>query len=398
MKICIVGSSKKFFSGISAYTIVMANAFKDRGHDVSVILLRNLVPLLLYPGRDRVGKGEYLLDILPGIDIYNGMDWNSPGSWLEARYFLREQKPDTIIIHWWTSSVAHMQLLLANCKFNDNRCVILEMHEVVDTLEEKIFPIRLYSRLAGRTLIRFCDAYVTHSNEAKGAVVNSYNLNRKKVHVIPHGPYDIYGASDRDAARSEHNLQGFTILCFGTIRHYKGVSILIKAFNQLPPDRANNMHLIVAGEDWGDDPEILPALNASPFRNRIIFKPGFVPDKEVARYFAMSDVVVLPYLRTYGSGVTNIATAQGKYLICSDIPTLRECLEKYDGTSFFPVGDITALRDSLLEAYNNWVISGSQQYNFHGQTWDSIIQSYENLATTFKNNNVYRRSNDGGIK
>lgn len=394
MKICIVGSSKKFFSGISAYTIVMANAFKNRGHDVSVIFLRNLVPLFLYPGRERVGKGEYLIELLPGIDIYNGMDWNSPGSWLEARNFLHEHKPDTVIIHWWTSSVAHMQLMLANCKFNDNRCVILEMHEVVDTLEEKILPIRLYSRLAGKMLIRFCDAYVTHSNEAKGAVVNSYNLNRNKVHVIPHGPYDMYGASDRDTVRREYNLEGFTILCFGTIRQYKGVSILIKAFNALPPDKAGGMNLVIAGEDWGDDPDIVPALNASPYRDRILFKPGFVPDKDIARYFGMSDVVVLPYLRTYGSGVTNIAAAQGKYLICSDIPTLRECLEKYEGAGFFQVGDITALRDHLLEAYKNWLVSGLQQYNFQGLSWDSIIQSYENLATT----NGTGTQIDGGIK
>ncbi|NPV91322.1 MAG: glycosyltransferase [Firmicutes bacterium] len=387
MHICIVGSSKKFFSGISAYTIVMANAFAERRHKVSVILLRNLVPLFFYPGRDRVGKGKYIVDFLPGINVYNGMDWNSPISWYGAYRFLKENKPDATILHWWTSSVAHMQLLLALAKNmnGEKNKVILEMHEVVDTLEEKIIPLRLYSRVAGKGLLKLCDAYTAHSNDARQSIIKAYNIPQDKIHVVPHGPYNAYGTDDSKDDGNELKLNGFTILHFGMIRQYKGISLLIKAFNMLPEEIAGNSNLIIVGEDWGDDAELLPALNESPYRNRIIFQPEFLPDELVPRYFNAADVVVLPYLRTCGSGVVNIAVAQGKYIITSELNTMKESLGEYKGVAYFPVGDTNTLRNRLIEAYDKWRFGEIEHYHYSDTSWQFIVQQYEKIVAAIKN-------------
>ncbi len=382
MRICVVGSSKKFFSGISAYTIVMANAFAEQGHKVSVILLQNLVPLFLYPGRNRVGKGEYTIDFHPDIEVYNGMDWNAPASWVEAHRFLSEQQPDAIIMHWWTSSVVHMQLFLAMCcrRMNGTKPkLILEMHEVVDTLEEKIFPIRVYSKVGGKALISACDGYTAHSKEARQAIIKTYKLAGEKIVVVPHGPYNMYGTLDRKLAREEMNLNGFTILYFGMIRQYKGVSLLVKAFNNIPPELAHNMHLVIAGENWGDDTELLQVLDNTPYKDRIIFKAEFIPDETVPKLFTAADVVVLPYLRSCGSGVLNIAVAQGKPLITADLDTMVECLEGYGGASFFPAGDAEALCDRLREAYDSWVVNGVQLCRFTGVSWEDIVEKYEDI-------------------
>ncbi len=381
MRICLVGSSKKFFSGISAYTIVMANAFAEQGYKVSVILLRNLVPLFLYPGRARVGKEECRIDFHPDITVYNGMDWNSPGSWYGAYRFLQNQKPEVVIMHWWTSSVAHMQFLLAMSKqMSGNKFrLILEMHEVVDTLEEKILPIRLYSRLGGKAILKLCDSYTAHSEEARRAIINTYKLAEAKIDVVPLGPFNTYGKLNRGLAREEMDLYGFTILYFGMIRQYKGVSLLVRAFNKIPPETAGNMHLIIAGEDWGDDTELIPVLENSPYRDRVIFRPEFIPDESVPKYFAASDVVVLPYLRTCGSGVINIAVAQGKPVITSDLDTMSEYLNGYGGAEFFPAGDVDALCDRLIKAYDSWFINGVRAYRYTGASWESIVKKYEHI-------------------
>lgn len=384
MQVCIVGSSKRFFSGLSAYTIVMANAMAERGHRVSVILLRNLVPLFLYPGRNRVGKGEYLLDFLPGVKVYDGMDWNSPSTWAGARRFLQKQKPDAIIMHWWSSAVAHMQLLLALGRFMNGKkpSLILEMHEVVDPLEEKILPIRLYSKVAGKALIKLCDAYTAHSGEARRAIIKTYNIAPDKIHVVPHGPYNMYGTLDRENARKELKLDGFIILHFGMIRQYKGIPLLVKAFNMLPCEVAERSTLFIAGEDWGDDPEIRPAIENSKYRHKIIFQPWFVPDADVPKYFAAADVIVLPYLRTCGSGVAHIAVAHGKSIITADLPTMRECLNGYEGASFFPVGDAAALKEKLTKAYISWEKEGTRHYIFRGASWDNIARRYEEIISS----------------
>ena len=52
--VCLVGPGWRFTSGISYYTCRLAGALADR-HDVSVILMRQLLPRRFYPGRERVG-------------------------------------------------------------------------------------------------------------------------------------------------------------------------------------------------------------------------------------------------------------------------------------------------------------------------------------------------------
>jgi len=390
MKVCIIGSSKKFYSGISAYTVAMANSFAQQGYEVSVVLIRNLVPLFLYPGKEHVGKTNNSLDFSPGIHVFEGMDWNSPRSWVGAKRFLEQQKPDAIIMHWWTSAVAHMQLYLAYiARLGKHKIpLILEMHEVVDPLEERIAPIRLYSRAVGKLLINLSHSITAHSNDVMMQIKKTYSVNGDKMHVVPHGPYNLYGYFDQQEAKKELTLDGFTVLCFGMIRKYKGVALLVRAFNQLPPGIAQNMHLVIAGEDWGDEPDLVPAINHSPYADRIKTQFSFIPDEMVPKYFAAADVVVLPYLRTCGSGVLNIAIAQGKPVMASGLPTMQENLINYSGAVFFPVGDINALSLALIKEYEEWQQGKGKTYIYDGATWDEISKKYKEIITGLMQENI----------
>jgi glycosyltransferase involved in cell wall biosynthesis len=384
MRICVVGPSKRFYSGLSAYAIIMANAFRERGHAVFAVLFRNLVPHFIYPGKGRVGKGKFRLDFNAGIDVYHGMDWNAPGTWIGAWGFLRKARPEALIIQWWTSSVAHMQIFLALARhlLGQKPYLVLEMHEVADPLEEKILPIRLYSRLAGRLLIRLCDAYVVHSSAAKGAVKRIYHIPEEKIHIVPHGSYGFYETLDSAQSKKGLGVEGFVILFFGMIRRYKGVPLLVRAFDMLPQHVAAASHLVIAGEDWGDDPELHQAVAGSRYRERITFRPQFIPDELVSQYFSAADVVVLPYLRSYGSGVANIAIAQGKPVIMSDTATLRESFKDYGGSNYFPAGDSEALRDALLKAHESWLKEGCRRHVFHNNDWGCVIQRYEKILVS----------------
>jgi glycosyltransferase involved in cell wall biosynthesis len=381
MNICIVGSSKRFFSGISAYTIVQANAFARQGHRVSAVLLRNLVPTRLYPGRGHIGKGDFLLKFLDSIAVYEGLDWNSPRTWVRAGRFIRETNPDAVIMHWWTSSVAHMQLYLALSRLMTARGLplILEMHEVVDPLEENILPIRLYSRVAGRLLLKLSNMYVAHSEEARQRIIKTYHIPESLIWTVPHGPYNVYGTIDKQEAKRVLRVDGFVILYFGMIRRYKGVSLLLKAFSSLPDDIVGRMTLVIAGEDWGDDGDLKPCLESNAHRDRIVYLPEFIPDERLPYFFSSADLVVLPYTRSCGSGVANIASAQGKGVLMSDIPTLLESFGDYRGARFFPAGDVEALRGSLLDAYQEWRTGGRANFSYIDDKWSDIITSFEGI-------------------
>ena len=381
-----MGSSKRFFSGLTTHTIFLANALAKR-NQVSVVLLRNLLPRFLYPGKRHVGQTNYLVDFDPAVDVYQGMDWNSPRSWYSAYKFMKQHQPDVIIMLWWTCSVAHMELFLAianRMKIKAN--LILEMHEVVDPLEESILPVRLYSRLAGRMIMKRADAFTTQSTSAKDQVAQIYKLDEGRIFVVPVGLYQDYQrVSDKNTCKAELGFEEeFIILYFGMVRKYKGVPHLVEALNRLPQDIARNSRLVIAGEDWGDETSLDAVISSSPYKEQVTYRPEFVPDDMIPRYFSAADVVVLPYLRTAGSGVANIALAYGKPIITSDLETMRECLADYQGAIFAPVGDSATIAERLTEIYTQYKSGKPMVYNPPQNTWDEIAKQYEQIIAQVK--------------
>lgn len=383
MKICVVGSSKRFFSGITNQTIFLANALAKR-NQVSVILLRNLLPRFLFPGRDHVGKGQYYVELSPDIDVYEGMDYNSLRSWLGAYRFLKEHQPEAIIMLWWTSSVAHMQIFLKLViSLRIKAKMILEMHEVVDPLEESILPIRLYSRVVGRQLVRGLDAYTTKSHFNKAQVAQIYGISEDVISVVPHGLYENYEQpADQAQSRKELGIaEEFVILYFGLIRHYKGVPYLIEAFSSLPSSVANRSRLLIVGEVWEEGEVLEEMIGASTHKSQISLVSQYVPDALIPKYFSAADVVALPYLRAAGSGVAHLAMTYGKPIILSDVPALKETLRDYQGAIFTPPGDSLSIRDNMLELYETIKLRGAVCYAPTQSTWDDIARQYESILT-----------------
>jgi len=380
MKLCIVGPSKRFFSGITTHTIFLANALAKR-HQVSVILLRQLLPRFLFPGRQHVGKDQYSIDFAPGIEVYDGLDYNSPWSWVGAYRFLKKQIPAAMIMLWWSSSVAHMQIFLKLAsRWGIRTKMVLDMHEVVDPLEESILPIRLYSRLMGRLLVRGLDAYTTQSRFDKTQIAKIYHIDEDMISVVPVGLYEDYRQPTNGALCKEELgiKEEFVILYFGLIRHYKGVPCLVKAFDLLPQSIAARSRLLIVGEIWEEGEMLRQLINASPYKSQIRLVAQYVPDVMIPKYFSAADVVALPYLRASGSGVAHIAMPYGKPIITSDVSPLREALKDYQGALFSPPADHLALRDKLLQVWEALDSQGEVCYYPPPQrTWDDVAGQYE---------------------
>jgi glycosyltransferase involved in cell wall biosynthesis len=389
MKICVIGPSKKFFSGLSAYTIGLANAF-SKDNDVSVILLRNLVPKFFYPGKEHVGKEDESLYLHNDIPVFDGIDWNSPLTWIKALRFLNNYHPDVIIMLWWSCSVAHTQFQIALWnRLKVKASLILDMHEIVDPLEENMPLIRLYSKIMGKMLMKNVDFFVVHSKAVKAEAVKRYHLQNSSVFVIPHALYENY-YQHYDKAKAQADIgvnEDYVILYFGMIRKYKGVTHLVKAFDILPREVIKNSRLIIAGEDWKDDPSLNDAINSSPYKHKITYNPQFVPHHMVAKYFTASDVIVLPYLRTSGSGVANIAMAYGKPIITSNLNTMKECLREYEGAFFAPPGDPRTIAKHILTIYNKRVSEQEMTYDRPKHTWDAVVKDYRQIITNSTSSN-----------
>ena len=238
----MVGPGTEYLSGVSYYTIMLTQALAASS-DVSVVLMRRLVPRFLYPGKDRVGKALTRLSTSSYAPTFDGVDWYLVPTLLGASRFLRRHQPEVIVLQWWTGAVLIPYLWLTYLGRRWGSKVIIEFHEDQDTGETALPLVRRVGHLGLRRLARCAAAFVVHSDWDKERLSNLLGLDRDVVHTIRHGPYPMAcdpGQSSRPGSGTvaPHDplspatgpTAEVTVLFFGTIRPYKGLEDLVDAF------------------------------------------------------------------------------------------------------------------------------------------------------------------------
>ena len=343
-KISIIGPSTRFLSGISYYTTYLSNALSKRCQ-VNAVLFRNMLPKFLFPGADRVGSSLSTIEYSEHVDMKECLDWYNPFTWFRAVKSIKNS--DACIFEWWTSSVSHMYLVIGILLKIWKVPIILEFHEVVDTLEESILPIRAYSKVMGKLIRNLASEYVVHSEADRKLVSERYDIQEKRISIMVHGLYDQYSIIDKETAKKELNIDSeYVILFFGLLRPYKGASYLVRAFEALPETIRSKSTLVIAGEPW-EDKEVLSLVKDSPYSNQIRMFSEYISDEQVPYIFSSSDVLVLPYTRASQSGVAHIGISYGMPIIASKVGGLAESLDKYKGTVFVSPQDVQELAVSL---------------------------------------------------
>ncbi|HYH94257.1 MAG TPA: glycosyltransferase, partial [Candidatus Saccharimonadales bacterium] len=251
LTVCVVGSGTRFLSGISVYTVRLANALAGR-HRVAIVTLRQLLPNRLYPGRDRIGQDLADVRPLPTVRRFDGIDWYWLPSLPRAMAFLARIRPTVVILQWWTGTVLHTYLLLSLLARVARIPVIIEFHEVIDTGEAAMGPARRYVAFMAPLVLRLASGFAVHSAFDGELLAKSYRLGRRRpIAVLPHGPHDHYLDGDRtEAVERTAPSDTWNLLHFGVIRPYKGVEVLIRAFDAIPADRIGRFRLTVVGETW----------------------------------------------------------------------------------------------------------------------------------------------------
>jgi glycosyltransferase involved in cell wall biosynthesis len=376
LRVCVLGSGTRFLSGVSYYTQQLAVAL-SYSHQVSVILMRQLLPTRLYPGKRRVGMPLTQLRYPPAVPVFDGVDWYWLPSIVHAVLFLLRERPQVAILQWWTGTVLHTYLALSIVARLCGARVIVEFHEMLDTGEARIWLARRYARVVASALLRMADGYVVHSDYDRVALERHYTLDARPIVVIPHGPYSQY---HRKPSANEVQLQSPPNCChllyFGVIRPYKGVEDLIKAFDALPPSAITGYHLTVVGETWEGWTAPANLIARSRYRDHITFVNRYVSDEEVADYFAMADAVALPYHRSSASGPLHVAMSHGLPIIVSAVGGLTEAVAGYEGAIVTPPGDVPALRAAFEQVAP---LRGKRFADPH--SWQRTADRYAELFT-----------------
>jgi glycosyltransferase involved in cell wall biosynthesis len=190
-------------------------------------------------------------------------------------------------------------------------------HECSDIRQE----LRDRSKLA-----QTVDFIICHSNSSKLKVANDYYVNRAKIHIIPHGLYQVSSAiralKATSSSKSRHHL---TLGMFGALRPYKNtdfaISFISELNQQLPTNNA--VHLVIAGAPTTPEQshELLELASTYQWLNII---PKRLSEDEYEKRMNLVDAVFMPYTGLTTSGVALSALSLGKPFIAPSVDEIEE--------------------------------------------------------------------------
>jgi glycosyltransferase involved in cell wall biosynthesis len=236
---------------------------------------------------------------------------------------------------------------------------------------------------AQRRLYERVDAVVVHSAHGRDRLAGALGIDPAKVHVIAHGAFEhltrVPAARPLPAELAAVARDTPVVLCFGLLRPYKGIDVLLEAWRGLRPDA----ELWIVG---------MPRMDISELREQappgVRWVPRFVADEEVAAYFERADLVVLPYREIDQSGVLFTALAFGAPLLLSDVGGFGE-VAAHGAAALVPAGDAAALAAALGRLLGDRqardaLAQGARRAAATHYSWDAIarrhIELYEQLA------------------
>jgi glycosyltransferase involved in cell wall biosynthesis len=186
------------------------------------------------------------------------------------------------------------------------------------------------NRLTLGVQYRLCHHILVHTPAMKDELITDFKIQPRRVTVIPFGINNTCPSTalGRQEARERVGLSPTdkVLLFFGQIAPYKGLEHLVSAFSELAK-RDPDYRLLIAGKVkkgysayWND---IQSRIDASEIRRRALTRIEHIPDTEVEWYFKAADVVVIPYVEIFQSGVPFLSYSFGLPVIATDVGSLR---------------------------------------------------------------------------
>lgn len=373
MKIVIIGSAHPLRGGgISTFNERLASVLIELGHDVNIVSFSLQYPNFLFPG-----KSQFTDEPTPkGLKILSWINSINPINWIQVGRKISRLNPDVVITRFWLP-------FFGPCLGTINRMIKKNNNSKIIAILDNVIPheSRVGDQPFTNYFLKSCDAYLTMSREVMQDL-KKFKVD-KPVEYTPHPMYDNYGeAIDQRAARTKLGLNpdGFYLLFFGFIRKYKGLDLLLEAMAD-PRIKNTKIHLIVAGEYYGDEAYYQSLIQSLDISDKLSLFTEFIPNDEVRYYFSACDVVVQPYRTATQSGISQIAYHFNKPMIVTNVGGLPEIVQ--DGVAGYVVSPkpkeiadaiIKISESSTLRKLEEGVNEEKKKYG-----WDTFVDAIFSL-------------------
>jgi glycosyltransferase involved in cell wall biosynthesis len=242
------------------------------------------------------------------------------------------------------------------------------------------------------------DKIIVHSESNKREIVDIFKIDSKKVYVIPHGSFDLFYTDKnmtKDMARKKIGIPNRkkVILFFGLIKKYKGLEYLVYAF-QKTKEKLDDIVLLIVGNISNENNEdfkfYFDLIDQISHDDDIICVNEYIPFEKINSYFLASDLVVLPYIKTYTSGILLAAYAAGRPAIVTDTGALSEVVEVGKSGFIVPPKDVNALAQAIMKALSD--PDHMEEMGNYAKHLSETVYSWSNIA--LKTINVYQSLNE----
>jgi glycosyltransferase involved in cell wall biosynthesis len=364
------------------YSVCLCSALYTAGVDVELIAPENRVmdvpvdyPIKRWmptkdPKSGKIGKAIHYLKYLARLLVY--VVRNRKEDRVAHFQFLRRERIECVFL---------LLLRLLGVR------LVFTAHNVLPHENSPIDRLLLFGayRAARRIIV--------HSEYMKNKLTKGFRIDREKVIVIPCGNFDHYipiepmsrAKARRDLSLSERD---HVALFFGFIREYKGLDLLLDAF-EICTAQGRPFRLVVAGG-------VHPSELEDRYRRRIdrisadgsiVFHAGFIPSEMVAAYFIGCDVVILPYKETDHSGIVHLAYSFGRPVIATDVGDFSEIIENGKTGYILEENNADCLARTLLRAFSRNVSLAdmgayARQKSDANYSWSEIALRTRNLYLT----------------
>lgn len=310
MKIAQLSTIYPFRGGIAQFNASLYRALEKK-HEVKAYTFIRQYPDFLFPGKNQYVQPNDIPDIIPSTVC---LDTINPLSYLSTAKKIKEFAPDILLMKYWMSFFGPSLGTVAK-KLKSKTKIISIIDNAIS--HEK----RFFDTAFTKYFLKQNHGFIAMSQ----AVADDIRTLQPgaKILMKEHPIYNHFGSKiNSNIARTKLNIatDKKVLLFFGFIRRYKGLDILIEAFNLLSED----YHLIIAGENYEDFTPYQQLIDKNKYKENISIFTDYIADNEVPYFFSAADVCILPYRSATQSGITYISYHFDLPIIATDVGGLKE--------------------------------------------------------------------------
>jgi D-inositol-3-phosphate glycosyltransferase len=243
----------------------------------------------------------------------------------------------------------------------------------------------LLNRITLRIQYHLVDHVFVHTEPMKAELESEFGVPEQVVTVIPFGINNSIPDTTLTPSEARRRLglkeQERVVLFYGRITPYKGLDVLLSAFQEFTSNR--NYRLVIAGEPKGDSVDyatrIVGAILSDALRGNIAARIEYIPDEDTEIYFKAADVAVLPYTDIFQSGVLFLAYRFGLPVIASDVGNFRQDIVEGETGFLCRPGDAGDLARTIDRYFDSDLFKSLsdrrhviRQYAEARHSWDNV--------------------------